>query len=661
MIKRFLVVCVFFLLVVSSIGSLSISSKLSEKETFVENYGYDRYLYPEYFDCYNASEITSYGLISSYECNDFIDIESEKINISKDTTKPLNNQPMNSPWPMRCFDARHTGRSPYNTVNTWGEIWRVEFNSLKMLGSPAIDNNGTIYCSSQGDFFAVNPNGTLKWTYEGMSGYPWCTPAIDENNIIYFGTIYGFPESLYALNPDGSLKWKINGDHIRGSPAIGSDGTIYYADAYNYNLRAATPNGTIKWTFHANHHIYSDIAIGLDGTLYFGTIENGKVYAVYPNGTLKWSYNTGTWVHGSASIGDDGTIYIGSDRKFYAFYPGNGTLKWQIELGAIWCTPVIDNNGIIYVGSDNGKMYALYPNGTIKWAFPTGGHFWFGTSPALSAEGTIYFGTTSFGGGSGNFFALYPNGEEKWRFTEGYYETSPAIGENGIVYMTSCYDGDGALLAFGIVELKANANGPYYGLINHPVHFKGSASGGYSPYTSWHWSFGDGNSSDDQNPLHTYSEAGNYTVTLTVTDNSSNSSSDISWTKVQATNEPPEKPIIDGVKIGGTHQDYDYTFVSTDPEDNSIFYYIDWDDNTNSGWLGPYDSGHQITLTHTWNEAKIYYIKAKTKDIFDAESGWSTFGVIIPRNRASYYDSLFLRFLERFPILQKILSFSLLN
>lgn len=34
--------------------------------------------------------------------------------------------------------------------------------------------------------------------------------------------------------------------------------------------------------------------------------------------------------------------------------------------------------------------------------------------------------------------------------------------------------------------------------------------------TSWEWNFGDGNSSTDQNPTHTYASSGEYTVTLTV-------------------------------------------------------------------------------------------------------------------------------------------------
>ena len=52
------------------------------------------------------------------------------------------------------------------------------------------------------------------------------------------------------------------------------------------------------------------------------------------------------------------------------------------------------------------------------------------------------------------------------------------------------------------------------------MNFSGSATGGAPPYT-YRWNFGDGQSSTFQNPSHTYSAAGNYTATLTVSDSQS--------------------------------------------------------------------------------------------------------------------------------------------
>jgi len=66
--------------------------------------------------------------------------------------------------------------------------------------------------------------------------------------------------------------------------------------------------------------------------------------------------------------------------------------------------------------------------------------------------------------------------------------------------------------------LRADAHGPYYGVINEPVEFIGLATGGSPPYT-YHWDFGDGNVSTGQNTANVYSAADTYTVTLTVIDN----------------------------------------------------------------------------------------------------------------------------------------------
>ena len=45
------------------------------------------------------------------------------------------------------------------------------------------------------------------------------------------------------------------------------------------------------------------------------------------------------------------------------------------------------------------------------------------------------------------------------------------------------------------------------------------------PFT-FHWDFGDGASSNDQNPTHTYTKVGEYTATLTVTNQKGNKGTD---------------------------------------------------------------------------------------------------------------------------------------
>ena len=96
---------------------------------------------------------------------------------------------MDSAWPMYCHDVRHTGQSPYSTINTTGEEkWRIQLNNWAE-GSPVIDENGIIYVGC-GDFFAIYPNGIIKWNLRWW-GLVWSAPAIDENGIIYVGTVYG--------------------------------------------------------------------------------------------------------------------------------------------------------------------------------------------------------------------------------------------------------------------------------------------------------------------------------------------------------------------------------------------------------------------------------------------------------------------------------------
>ena len=89
--------------------------------------------------------------------------------------------------------------------------------------------------------------------------------------------------------------------------------------------------------------------------------------------------------------------------------------------------------------------------------------------------------------------------------------------------------------------------------------------------------------------------------------------------------EPP------GVRPG---EEAEFTFVTKDINGDDVYYYIDWGDGTNSGWVGPYASGEEVMLNHSWTKARAYLIKAKAKDD-DGESEWKEYVLIIFRERAS--------------------------
>jgi hypothetical protein len=55
------------------------------------------------------------------------------------------------------------------------------------------------------------------------------------------------------------------------------------------------------------------------------------------------------------------------------------------------------------------------------------------------------------------------------------------------------------------------------------VEFSDTSVKGSYDITNWHWDFGDGSSSSEQNPSHEYSTIGSYTVVLEVKDTTGNS------------------------------------------------------------------------------------------------------------------------------------------
>ena len=121
-------------------------------------------------------------------------------------------------------------------------------------------------------------------------------------------------------------------------------------------------------------------------------------------------------------------------------------------------------------------------------------------------------------------------------------------------------------------------------------------------------------------------------------------------------NQKPIAPTITGPKKGLINVPLPYIFKGDDIGGISIYYWIDWDDGSTDGWLGPYlPNTSTVPIVHTWTVKDTYKIKAKVKDTCGVESDWTEFTVSLPRDK-ELKNTIFLRFLEQFPILKLIIQ-----
>ena len=118
----------------------------------------------------------------------------------------------------------------------------------------------------------------------------------------------------------------------------------------------------------------------------------------------------------------------------------------------------------------------------------------------------------------------------------------------------------------------------------------------------------------------------------------------------------PNAPQINGPNEGNIKTEYFYIFKSTSPRGRDLYYYIDWGDYDWNimRWIGPYNSGEEVSLGHTWSRKGTYIIKVRARDTENLWSPWSSFEVSMPRNKATS-NVLFYKFLERFPLLREVL------
>src|SRR5215207_3678888 len=148
------------------------------------------------------------------------------------------------------------------------------------------------------------------------------------------------------------------------------------------------------------------------------------------------------------------------------------------------------------------------------------------------------------------------------------------------------------------------------------ISFAANASGGTGPYTV-NWNFGDDSEeSDEESVVHTFTEAGNYTVTLTVTDSEDQTATDTLEVAVEESSTDGEPPATESLAA-------EITSNATSGNAPATFTF----DANASGGTGPYtvnwnfgddsEESEEESVVHTFTEAGNYTVTLTVTDSED--------------------------------------------
>lgn len=549
---------------------------------------------------------------------------------------------------MFHHDPTHIGISTSSAPDTNDVLWSYQTDYL--ISSSPIIAYGRVYASSlDGKIYCFDMmNGHLLWNYTTL-GQITSTPVV-ANGTVYVGSQ---DSKFYCLDAeDGGLIWIYDTAFMIESSATIKDDKIFFgtSDGYLYCLNANT--GSLIWSFPTGNVIWSSPAV-TENYVYFGDL-NGVFFCLdISDGGFVWSYITSSGIWSSPTV-YEGRVFFGSnDNNVYCLNANDGSFIWSYDTGnEVHSSPAIAY-GNVYIGSSGTGMYCLdVDNGDLVWEDVIKNGIW---SPPSIADGKIFYATDGCCGDPSFVFCLDAfNGEKIWEYNVGGLigiKSSPAIAAGKVVVTT----GDGRILVFGENIFLADANGPYYNLLNEIIQFNGDVYGGSPGYT-WFWDFGDNETSTVQNPIHTYKKIGKYNVILTVKDSKNNQSIDLTYTSIiESINYPPTAPIINGptsVKIG---IEYDFFFNSTDPDGDYVKYIIVWGDgNSNTTVLN--SSGVDIKVIHSWSEKGEYIIIVKAEDANGLAGSESIFKINAPRYKMTLHSYLqiliekFFNFVNHFKV-----------
>ncbi len=491
--------------------------------------GNDVYFSPTISDgkAYQFSENTTGNLSTFLSCYD-AENGSSIWNFPLPNTDVILSPPVVSEG--KLFFGTYSEKKLYCLYSTNGtELWSVVTNHSfgGIQASPAVAD-GKLYAtatnSSTGSSYLYCYNttdGSLIWTFSTTKG-PGRAPTLMNNSVFV-----GAGDTMYCLDAVGngngttSILWHstVNGSVSSSSLAYGN---IYFSSTNRtiYSVNAST--GASVWGYLIN------------GTPTAPILADNKLYVASYETIENLSYSNG-YVYCLDALGDEnGTTNV----IWQSMLPDHnvvGTAQPAIALSTIW---IATNNNWVYAFSDNlPPLQPGTPTGPTQ-GYANVQYTFSATTTDPNADNISYM--WSWGDGSSSNWSEYVpsgsviNASHIWDAPGNY---SVMVRARDVLGLVTNWSSGLFVLIVTYYPLSVEAGGPYEGKVGDLIYFNGSCNGGAPPY-HWHWNFGDGNISEVQNTTHIYQMAGEFPITLTVTDALFQNASDTSTATITPLPQP---------------------------------------------------------------------------------------------------------------------------
>lgn len=271
--------------------------------------------------------------------------------------------------------------------------WRVRIDDVPE--SPqflAVAPDGTIYAAGRNRFYAVDPDGAVRWTTTAAFGMRAISIGADGTIYTGAGTVSG--GDVVALDPaDGAVRWRFvppNPHRLAAGPNVGPDGNIYavqgdFAKVGTLGAFSLTPEGDLRWSNRGNPALTGDTIITLSEVefgadrLHFGFYRTRSgspvLYTFDLEGNQLWTTSDLRPPARTFPVMDPMNRVISSwgQTGVRAFSP-SGTQEWFAvhPSGAqLIIRPTVDGAGIIYAADWLGViLWAINPDGSTRWVAP---------------------------------------------------------------------------------------------------------------------------------------------------------------------------------------------------------------------------------------------------------------------------------------------------